>query len=105
MVGEGRLPRGWLGTLATLAGLHSSLCEPQSEAGAIDHYRGAPGTRHYAAGPGVCSALAVTGGTWQCILASGKTGWPPHRPLFFNYLVAPVARKGQRGPVTMKGPR
>lgn len=63
---------------------------------------GSPGTRHYAAGPGVGSALAVTGGTWRRILAGGKTGWPPHHSLFFNYLAALLTGKVQQWAVTIK---
>lgn len=50
----------------------------------------------------MCSALEVTRGTWQRILASGKTGWPPHHPLFFNYLAALLTGKVQQRTVTIK---
>lgn len=63
---------------------------------------GSLGIPHYAAGPGVCFALAVTRGTRPRLLADGKTGWPPPTP--FSDLTSLLTRKVQKRTVTMKRP-
>lgn len=63
---------------------------------------GSLGIPHYAAGPGVCFALAVTRGTWPRLLANGKTGWPPPTPL--SDLTSLFTRKVQKWTLTMKRP-
>lgn len=91
--------------LAGDSGRAAQLIIPAPERGG--RYRslsGSLGIPHYAAGPGVCFALAVTRGTRQHVLAHGKTGWPSS-PSSFNYLAGLLTRKVQKWTIklTIKG--
>lgn len=72
--------------------------------GRIDHSRGPPGVPHYAAGPGMCSAVAVTKEPGNASLPiDTQVGAPPSPSS--NYLAGLFTGKAQKRTPTIKRPR